>query len=392
MSLWHIITSEYPPDVGGVSDYTRQVAEGLARMGDEVHVWCPRASEPSRVRGVQIHPELGAIRPRDLRRLDDLLEPFPAPRRLLVQWVPHGFGYHSMNVWFCLWLAKRARRGDEIELMVHEPYLEFRRGPVRHALMACVHRLMTIVLLGAARKVWISIPAWERLLRPYALGRTVPMQWLPVPGCVAERSAASAAAVRLKYVADGQHLIGHFGSYGGAITSLLFERLPHIMEGTVTPSLLLLGAGSERFREALVERCPSWSARVHAAGYLSASDLGAHIAACDLFIQPYPDGITSRRTSAMACLSRGRPVVTTSGHLTEPLWAETRAVEIVEVGDSAAFAASVVNLLVHVHARAELGARGQQVYAERFSVTRIVNALRAAAFAQSASAPKAYPC
>jgi len=378
VSSWHIITSEYPPDVGGVSDYTRQVAEGLARMGDEVHVWCPRAGEPSRVRGVQIHPELGGIRPRDLRRLDALLEPFPAPRRLLVQWVPHGFGYHSMNVWFCLWLAKRAWRGDEIELMIHEPYLEFRRGPVRHALMACVHRLMTIVLLGAARKVWISIPAWERLLRPYALGRTVPMQWLPVPGCVAERSAASAAAVRLKYVADGQHLIGHFGSYGGAITSLLFERLPHIMEGTVTPSLLLLGAGSERFREALVERHPSWGARVHAAGYLSASDLGAHIAACDLFVQPYPDGITSRRTSAMACLSRGRPVVTTSGHLTEPLWAETRAVEIVEVGDTAAFSASVVSLLVHAHARAELGARGQQVYAERFSVTRIVNVLRAA--------------
>ena len=45
MSVWHIVTSEYPPDVGGVSDYTRQVAEGLARMGDEVHVWCPRAAE-----------------------------------------------------------------------------------------------------------------------------------------------------------------------------------------------------------------------------------------------------------------------------------------------------------------------------------------------------------
>jgi len=70
--------------------------------------------------------------------------------------------------------------------------------------------------------------------------------------------------------------------------------------------------------------------------------------------------------------------VTTSGHLTEPLWAETRAVEIVEVSDSAAFASSVVSLLAHAHARAELGARGQQVYAERFSVIRIVNALRAA--------------
>lgn len=392
MTPWHIITSEYPPDIGGVSDYTRQIAEGLARMGDEVHVWCPRAGDTSPVRGLCVHPELGAIRPRDLRNLDKRLEPFPAPRRLLVQWVPHGFGYHSMNVWFCLWLAQRARRGDAIELMVHEPYLEFRRGPVRHALMACVHRLMTMVLLGAARKVWMSIPAWERLLRPYALGRKVPMQWLPVPGCVADGSAASAAAVRLKYVADGRHLLGHFGSYGVAVTSMLLDRLPPIMDGVFTPSLLLLGAGSEQFRATLIDRYPSWSARIHAAGYLPTSELSAHIAACDLFLQPYPDGITSRRTSAMACLSRGRPVVTTGGHLTEPLWAASRAVEIADVGDSAGFAMLAVRLLAHDHARAELGARGQRVYAERFSVTQIVNVLRAAAVTLCALVPKAWMC
>ena len=273
-----------------------------------------------------------------LRRLDDLLAAVPAPRRLLVQWVPHGFGYHSMNVWFCLWLAKSRQARRDIELMVHEPYLEFRRGPVRHALMACVHRLMTMVLLGAARKVWISIPAWERLLRPYALGRTVPMQWLPVPGCVAERSAASAAAIRLKYVADGQHLLGHFGSYGAAVTSLLFERLPHIMEGDVDTVAVAarcrqraVSRGARRTLPVVERTGPRRGVSVRL------RSRRAHRRVRSV-CQPYSDGITSRRTSAMACLSRGRPVVTTSGHLTEPLWAETRAVEIVEVGDSAAFA------------------------------------------------------
>ena len=38
---WHLITCEYPPRTGGVSDYTRLVAEGLSEAGDEVHVWCP---------------------------------------------------------------------------------------------------------------------------------------------------------------------------------------------------------------------------------------------------------------------------------------------------------------------------------------------------------------
>lgn len=378
MSVWHIVTSEYPPDVGGVSDYTRQVAEGLARIGDQVHVWCPHAAEGPATPGLHVHPELGGIGPTDLERLGEQLNAFSAPRRLLVQWVPHGFGYHSMNVWFCLWLARRAWSGDEIDLMVHEPYLEFRRGPLRHVVMAGVHRLMTLVLLRAARRVWMSIPAWEPLLRPYALGREVPMQWLPVPGCVVDASAVPAAAIRLRYAADGQAIVGHFGSYGTAVTALLEERLPPLMEGPFGPSLVLLGAGSDRFRDSLLERHPSWSARVHAAGYLSPEDLSAHIAACDVFVQPYPDGISSRRTSAMSCLSQGKAIVTTTGHLTEPLWAESEAVALVDVGDSGAFAPVVVDLLLRDDLRTALGLRGQRVYTEQFSVTRVVDALRAA--------------
>lgn len=378
MNAWHILTSEYPPDIGGVSDYTRQVAEGLARSGDEVHVWCPRPGDGQDTPGVCVHPAMGDIRPADLRRLDDLLDPFPTPRRLLVQWVPHGFGYHSMNLWFCLWLARRAWRGDRVELMVHEPYLEFGRGPARHAAMACVHRLMTMVLLGAARRVWTAIPAWEARLRPYALGRQIPMEWLPVPGCVAPVALAPSSAIRRRYAADEQLLVGHFGSFGPAVAALLEQRLPAVMEDRLRPSLLLLGAGSEGFRDVFLARYPDWSDRVHAAGYVPSADLGAFLAVCDVFVQPYPDGITSRRTSAMACLSQGTPVVTTSGHLTEPLWADTKAVALAAVGDPGGFGAAVSTLLGDPTARRALGRRGQRTYLERFSVHRVIEALRAA--------------
>jgi hypothetical protein len=38
---WHMITGEYPPQAGGVSDYSRVVARGLAAAGDTVHVYAP---------------------------------------------------------------------------------------------------------------------------------------------------------------------------------------------------------------------------------------------------------------------------------------------------------------------------------------------------------------
>ena len=44
---------------------------------------------------------------------------------------------------------------------------------------------------------------------------------------------------------------------------------------------------------------------------LANEEVSVHLSACDLMIQPYPDGISARRTSAMAALAHERPVVTT---------------------------------------------------------------------------------
>ena len=41
VTRWVILTGEYPPQSGGVSDYTRLVVEGLAAVGDEVAVYAP---------------------------------------------------------------------------------------------------------------------------------------------------------------------------------------------------------------------------------------------------------------------------------------------------------------------------------------------------------------
>ena len=374
---WHILTSEYPPDVGGVSDYTRQVAEGLARAGEDVHVWCPR-SPAQRDTAVHVHPDLGSIAPSDLRRVTALLDAFPAPHRLLVQWVPHGFGYHSMNVWFCLWLFRRSLSGDVVELMVHEAYSDFKRGPLRHVVMACVQRLMTMLLMQTAHRIWIATPAWEQRLRAYAFGRKVSMTWLPVPGCVPPDAVTASDFVRRRYAADGTILLGHFGSFGKDVTALLEERLDPIMRHTSQPSLLLLGSGSDSYRDRLLDAHPQWVGRVRSAGYVPGAHLAEHIAACDLFLQPYPDGITARRTTAMACLSQARPVVTTDGASTESFWVESGAVALANVHDVETFAGAVAALIEDPRRRFTLGVSGQALYARSFDVSRVVGMLKAA--------------
>src|ERR1700726_386417 len=71
----HVITPEYPPQVGGVSDYVHQVAAKLAEAGEEVHIWCPVSSgKAPESRGVIVHQSLGTFAPSDLLRAGQQLD------------------------------------------------------------------------------------------------------------------------------------------------------------------------------------------------------------------------------------------------------------------------------------------------------------------------------
>ena len=100
------------------------------------------------------------------------------------------------------------------------------------------------------------------------------------------------------------------------------------------------------------------------------------LSACDLLVQPYPDGVTTRRTSIMAGLVNGRAVMTTTGHLTERVWAETGAVALAPASDIQTLVASTLELLSNAGDRSALAARGENTYRERFALDHTIRALR----------------
>lgn len=380
MTIWHLITSEYPPQLGGVSDYTRVVAAGLAGAGDEVHVWCPSIDEPEEsvgAPGVTVHRELGHFSLADLRRVGQLLHQFPSPRRLLVQWVPHGYGYRAMNLTLCLWLWRRARlSGDQLDIMVHEPYLPFRTAAARLNLVAAVQRVMTIVLLNAAHRVFVSIPGWKARLKPYSVGRRQTFIWLPIPTVLPNAQKSGATEIRDRYHIGAGPIVGHFGTYNPAIAESLMHVLPSLMSTCQDSSALLIGAGGEQFREHICRSYPQIVSRISATGELGLQEVGRHVAGCDIMIQPYPDGVSSRRTTVMTPLALGVSVVTTKGPLTEPLWANSQAVALLDATDHAGMIHAARNLLRDANQRQQLGAAGRELYLRRFDVRYTIATLR----------------
>ncbi len=390
----HIITSEYPPQPGGVSDYTKQVAEGLARQGEAVHVWCPAHADdpspgailPDASEAVQVHSGLGRITADDLAKVGQQLDRFPAPRCILVQYVPHGYGRRSMNVPFCIWLWRRAKKhGDCLEIMVHEPFLEF-EGSWRQRGAALIHRLMTVILLRAATRVWFSAPEWERRWKVYALGRPVPFQWLPIPSNVrVNGNQAAIQTVRRRYVPDNALLLGHFGTYGEPLLSVLEPILWKMAQENPDQPLLLMGRNSLEFRKHLLGKYPAWEKTLHATGALAPEELSGHIAACDVLLQPYPDGATTRRSSLMVGISHGKAIVTTRSHATEPLWERSAAVSMAPAGDAGAFLKLLLELLQNPAERARMSQAALGLYQERFDISHTVAALHQAASEPAAS-------
>ena len=378
MTHWHILTGEYPPQPGGVSDYAALLAAGLAGAGAKVVVWAPSTEgiTPA-ANGVTVHRSAGTWSPADLARLDDALNTFPTPRRLLVQYTPNAWGYKGLNFRFCRWLVKRRKGGDEIRLMVHEPFYPWRLWdkPTRWVL-AAGQRWMIRTLLEASSQVYVSIPGWERMLRTYEPGGRRPMTWLPIPSTIpVVADTVGVAELRRQLAPKGQAILGSFGTFGGAIREMLRKILPSLLLDHPERVGLLLGRGGAGLAAELLSAHPQLAGSLIAHGELASAVVSLHLQACNLLVQPYPDGVSSRRTSVMAGLSHGLPTVTTQGFLSEPIWLESGCVALAPASDPSALIHATESLLTDPEARARLGDRARAVYAEHFALERTVKVL-----------------
>ncbi|HEY0014922.1 MAG TPA: hypothetical protein VGC13_01340 [Longimicrobium sp.] len=318
---WHLLTGEYPPEGGGIADYTQLLARALADAGRPVHVWTPARVEPaSGGEGVAVH-RMGGVSGAALREAGAALDRFPAPRRLLVQYAPQAWGLRGLNVPFCRWLLARRRAGDDVRVMFHEPFFPFGWQRPQRNLLAGVNRWMASLLLQASTRAYLSIAAWEPLLRPLApagLAFTV----LPIPSTIPFADHPENVQVtRDVLTGGGKHpVFVHFGTYGDMIAPMLVTALTALIDRRPDARVLLLGSGGAAFADLLRARDARFADVFWTPGYLGAEALSWHLQASDVAIQPYPDGADTRRTTLMACLANGVPTATTRGRFTDSVW------------------------------------------------------------------------
>jgi glycosyltransferase involved in cell wall biosynthesis len=247
--------------------------------------------------------------------------------------------------------------------------------PASHNVLGLMTGCMARLVAGASERIFYSTTAWLPQLERFA-GRAE-KTWLPVPSNLSEtveECAVARARARLSGH-PGSAVVGHFGTYSPKGHGLLMDVFASVLDSDGGNTALFAGRGSIAFRDGFIGRMPSQAHRVHAIETACPKTLSAHLAACDVLVQPYPDGVTTRRASLMASLALGKAIVTNSGRLTEALWKESATVALVEGLSPQAIAHSVLELLGSDARRSQLGFRAAALYADRFALSHTLKAL-----------------
>ena len=380
---WCIVTPQYPPLPGDIGDHTFRLAEALTAAGDEVEVWIPPGPIAPSLPGVTVHVLPSEFGLAALRQLREALSELPPDTRLLVQYTPSAFGMRRVNLPFALLLRLQARRGIDLYFHGGGDPIRWRQSPVG-SLTAVGHRLMTWLAVRSARRIFVAAPEWQRHLRRLGVresDRDRVVTWVPVPSNVPDH--ADPARVRQLRAALGQavapaavRIVGHYGHFDAYHQRLLPRVIERVLDAGRERVMLLVGFGSGQVRDALAVTRPDLIGRVTATGHLDAAAVSAHLAACDLLLQPCEAGASVQQAAVMAGLALGCAVVTNRGADTEAIWTTRHPVWLAASGEPFDLAQAVQRLLDDPAASAALGAAGRALHEERFAMARGIGRLR----------------
>jgi len=352
-----MVCPSYPPRelTCGVGDYTRCLAEELARGGDDVTVVTSTGYAGPRTGVVRVLPVLGdGVEPRRWWDAGDVLD---------VQYAPDLYRGRSRITRIPL-LARFARGGPSVVVTFHT-LLDGSLGA----------RLAVPWLLATAAHSISANEEVSAMIRRRLPGLAKRCTEIPIGSNIATAPGAGSSRreerARLALPADAPILV-HFGLvYPGKGLETLFEAFAVLRQSVRDARLLIVGdtrpeeRGYRAGLESLAERAAIASA-VTWAGHRPGDEVSRLLQTADLYVVPYDDGATIRRGSLIAGLAHGLPVVSTRSSLASAYLRDGDNVALVPPRDARALAAKLAELLGAPAEAARLG-RGARALAERFA-------------------------
>lgn len=364
-----MLTGEYPPQVGGVGDYTAQLVTALRGPDHDVTVLTgtvpgaasnvePPARRWVRDWGFGCWPLIElALHEAEAELLHIQYQTWAYQRKLAINLLP-------------LWLRRR-RPGLRVVTTFHDlgaPYLFPKAGPLRDLSIQLILRSSDGAIFADSADF-----ARVRARRNH--------RWIPIGSnipCAPSASFDRAATRRALGGGEGETLVGYFGFVKpNKGPQALLRALRLLLDEGRPTRLALLGAAVGPSNPTDREHYSATSAlanqlgvgaRVRSSGYLTPPEVSAHLLACDVLVLPFADGASFRRGSLLAAMEHGLPIVTTvpapaACGLGQRILKPDQHFLAVPASDPAALAEAIARLVDDPQLAARLGAEARTLAA-----------------------------
>jgi glycosyltransferase involved in cell wall biosynthesis len=353
-----LITGEYPPDQGGVGDFTAELGQALVVLGHPVHVLTGRSEHERpapQAPEVMVHRVVARWGWGCWRQIVSLARELELDV-LNVQYQAAAYGMHpAIN------LVPRGRGRPPVAVTFHDlkvPYLFPKAGPLRQrAVWMLARRADGVIATNREDELRLADlqPPLPNLVR-IPIGSNI----APSPPAGYDRDVERA---RWGVEPEGL-LLGYFGflneSKGG---EELIEALGLLVEQGLPARLLMIGGrvgSSDPTNRAYGERVEGLigdrglAERVQWTGFADVEQVSAALLATDVCVLPYRDGVSLRRGTLHACLAHGRAIVSTHPAVDLPEARDGETMLLAEPRDAADLARAVGRLAVDAALRARL--------------------------------------
>ena len=273
---------------------------------------------------------------------------------VLLQYNPFSYGragFAPSLVHDVMRLRRRAR--VPLAVMVHEAWIDIHDA--KSAAIGLWQRVQLRAVLRLADRVMTSTEALAREIGNGAVHIPVPANITPIP--------APAGWARDHLGLEGNLVVSLFGRanpsralrYAEAAIAALAD-----LRGPGRLTVLNLGA------DAPALDLPPGVA-VSRPGLLPAKELSLLLSASDIVLLPFVDGVSTRRSTLMAALAHGKPVVGLSGPNTDSILMDAvGCLTLTPVGDLDAFSNATVELSRDPQRMQAMGDEARRVYESQF--------------------------
>lgn len=374
------LTGEYPPMQGGIADHIAYLAGHLAPLGVTSSILISRRWQEAGPAFVDVPepeentPTIYPVVPDWGWRCWPAVARFLQQRRPQVLHIQYQAAAFELGGWanWLPWYLKKRGLPVRIVTTFHDlrlPYIFPKAGAFRwRSMLALAHYSDAIICTNREDQFTLS-------QEPALKGKSLAL--IPLGSNVEPQPPADfePESWRAKYqVGPTGFLLAYFGflneSKGG---ETLIEALALLRQQGLDAHLLLIGgdvghadldnnAAYAKQIRSLIDRF-ELNSFVHRTGYVSLPEISAGLLAADAVVMPYQDGVSFRRTTLIAALRHGCPVVSTTPPQPQ-LVPEIRPGEnmlLAPPGDGRGLAETLATLATQPHLRRHLAGQARQL-------------------------------